>query len=119
LQLVANVHAKDKQGLTALHFAAKSHEQTIDSMSVLIDAGVDVNESDGVGNSAGHLAVLARCIENLKFLLAHGAQVDKQNNAGETMLFMAAEARRVEIVDVLIEAGADSNVRMAGKLRDV
>jgi ankyrin repeat protein len=80
-------------------------------MSILIDAGVDVNESDGLGNSAGHLAVLARCVENLKFLLAHGAQVDKQNDAGETMLFMAAAARLVNIVDLLIDAGADLNVR--------
>jgi ankyrin repeat protein len=106
----ANPRLKGKKGETALHVAA-SKESSIDAMSVLINAEVDVNDGDSAGDCAGHRAARSGRIENLKFLLASGARINKRNNAGQTMLFAAVEARRFDVVDMLIDAGAATNIR--------
>jgi ankyrin repeat protein len=111
----ANPHLKGKKGETALHVFA-SNEGSIDSMSVLINAKVNVNLGDSAGDCAGHRAARSGRIENLKFLLAHGARINKRNNAGQTMLFVAVEARHDNVVDMLIHAGAATNIRTTSSL---
>jgi ankyrin repeat protein len=111
----ANPHLEGKKGQTALHVAA-SNEGSIDSMSVLINAKVNVNLGDSAGDCAGHWAARSGRIENLEFLLAHGARINKRNNAGQTMLFAAVEARRDDVVAVLLDAGAATNIRSASSV---
>jgi ankyrin repeat protein len=104
----ANVLSAGSEGQTVLHIAAMN-ENSVESMSVLINAGVDVNQDDNSGNCAGHLAARCGLVENLNFLLSHGARINQRNNVGETMLFAAAAADRatLQTMAVLIDAGAD------------
>jgi ankyrin repeat protein len=111
----ANPHLKGKKGQTALHVAA-SNEGSIDSMSVLINAKVNVNLGDSAGDCAGHWAARSGRIENLKFLLARGARINLRNHAGQTMLFVAAEARRDDVVAMMLDAGAATNIRSASSV---
>jgi hypothetical protein len=62
-------------------------------MSMLINAGADVNQADNDGNCAAHWAARSGRVDNLKFLLEHGAQFNQRNNAGKTVFGVAAAAR--------------------------
>jgi ankyrin repeat protein len=101
---------EDGAGETPLHIAAK-HEDSVESLLVLFNAGVDVNQGNYRGDCAGHFAARSGCVENLKFLLEEGARINRRNRAGETMLFVAATAKQVAVVDMLVNAGAAINVR--------
>jgi ankyrin repeat protein len=106
----ANVLSAVRCGKTALHYAAMN-ENSIEAMSVLINAGVDVNQGDNSGNCAGHLAARRGLVENLNFLLSHGARINRRNNVGETMLYLAAELSEFCVVDFLLDAGAAPDIR--------
>jgi ankyrin repeat protein len=132
----ADVHAKTKQGRTALMIAAAC-DGCSDLVKLLIAKGADAKMRDTGGTTALQLAAENGDIESVRALLAAGADAKGATGIGLTPLYGAAlncdvEAARLllekgevgltplilssmycrpEMIDTLIEAGADVNAK--------
>jgi len=112
-----DVHARDKEGNTALLWMANasfngdpSGKDEFEITKMLLAAGADVNAQNVFGHT-----VLYRFSDNydgrhtglMQFLLDHGADVHHRANNGETPLHEATATVSVKIMKLLLEAGAD------------
>lgn len=77
-----NVNEQDKQGWTALHFAAQ--EQSAPGVAALVRAGANTELKDSYGNTPLFKAVFSARDngEIIKILLKAGANPDSENNSG-------------------------------------
>ncbi|MEP6783399.1 MAG: ankyrin repeat domain-containing protein, partial [Acidobacteriota bacterium] len=104
------VNAADETKSTLLHHAAGFG--TIDVMSLLIEAGADVNAKNRRGSTPMHWA-----IDNdakVQFLLAKGANVNVKQVEGRTPLYQASSlGNGIVVIRRLLAAGADPNLALA------
>jgi ankyrin repeat protein len=136
----ALVNARNKEGDTALHLAARMNQR--ESGEFLISRGADifaansVGESplylalassdgvrqwlfnsrtaaarDGLGNSMLHYAAQWKMDPHIPFIIQKGVSVEAANATGETPLFMAVKHDGASTVRTLIGAGADVQAR--------
>lgn len=84
-----NVHAKDQDGFTALHWAAWSGMPH--SAAMLIKAGLDINEKEGNGYTPLMLAAMRGDDTVVKMLLQLGADTTATNKDGKTAAQLADE----------------------------
>ena len=89
-------HRSDKQwgGLTPLLFAAR--EGNLETVKVLLDAGVDVNQKSEYGWTALLVATHNRFYRLGSWLLEHGADPNLANEGGWTPLYIATDNRNIE-----------------------
>lgn len=112
-------------GLTALVFAARHND--IESASILLDAGAEVNQVTEYGWTALLTATQNRYYQLGKYLLSRGADPAIANNGGWTPLYIATDNRSIEsgdyptrkpdmehmeYIELLLDDGADPNARM-------
>jgi ankyrin repeat protein len=116
--------APAKGGLTALLFAVR--EGSLDSVTALMAAGADVNQSSVDGSSPLLVAVQDGFYDIGRFLIDHGAQVNLANSKGWTPLYLAVKNRNQEttaipgpntdgvlaFIQILLEHKADPNARI-------
>ena len=88
---------------------ACAHGQ-VEVVQLLMQAGVDKNLQDGLGEAALIRAARAGRLEIMHLLLEAYADKDLQDNSGDSALISAAEAGHCEIVCCLLETGADKNL---------
>ncbi len=93
---------------SALHLAVNEGHESI--ITILCDAGANVNAADTYGDTALHVAVMEKKLDCVQALVTAGADVNVTNGDGETALHMAARWGYREIVQALVTAGADVNV---------
>ena len=84
-----NIHAKDQDGFTALHWAAWSGMPH--SAAMLIKAGLDINEKEGNGYTPLMLAAMRGDDTVVKMLLQLGADTAATNKDGKTAAQLADE----------------------------
>lgn len=84
-----NIHAKDQDGFTALHWAAWSGMPH--SAAMLIKAGLDINEKEANGYTPLMLAAMRGDDSVVKMLLQLGADTAAVNNDGKTAVQLAEE----------------------------
>lgn len=96
-------------GQTTLHLAVD--ENDLQSVNILLDAGVDVNFRDADGETPLHLACFEGNPDIVRVLLEHGAQINSLNGAGDTALHIAGAERHTELVTLLKDNGADQSIR--------
>lgn len=84
-----NIHAKDQDGFTALHWAAWSGMPH--SAAMLIKAGLDINEKEANGYTPLMLAAMRGDDAVVKMLLQLGADTAAVNNDGLTAAQLADE----------------------------
>ena len=103
----APVDAKDREGRTALFYAAKDGDVAI--AAALIRAGANVNARDTAERTPLHLAANSYQVEAAELLLTHGATVDAQDLHGNTPLSNAVfdSKGRDGMIKRLLAAGAD------------
>ena len=104
----ADVHARQGDGATALHWAA--YRNDAETAAALIRAGADVDAANDYGVTPLSLAARNGNAGIVSQLLAAGVDPDDPRqavNAGETPLMLAARSGRVDAVEVLATAGAD------------
>ena len=92
-----------------LHQAAWNN--TAEVAKLLINAGADVNATNGNGETPLHSAAQKSAAETAKVLLAKGAEVNAKANGGKTPLHYAAAFNAVAIVKLLLANGADINAK--------
>ena len=112
-------------GLTPLVLAAR--EGDIESATLLLDAGADVNQMTEYGWTPLLTATNNRHYKLATYLIQRGADVNKPNKGGWTPLYLATDNRNIEggdfpvhkpdmdhleYIKVLLEHGADPNARV-------
>lgn len=100
----ANVNKGDMFG-APLHMAVA--RGNVDIVTVLLDAGADIEAKGTNGAHPLHLAALADRPEVARLLIAHGAQLESRDNNGMTPLLIAASNGKLGVTQVLLDAGAD------------
>ncbi len=83
-----NVHAKDQDGFTAMHWAAWSGMPYCTLL--LAEAGMDINAQENNGFTPLMLASMRGNNEVVKMLLSYGARTDIRNNEGRTAFELAS-----------------------------
>lgn len=101
--------AVDERGMSALHWASLTGDETI--ATLLIDAErAAVNMRNAKGSVPLHLCSLRGHAGVAAALLGAGAEVDVPNAEGNTPLHAAAEHGNTDVVLLLLEAGAAASV---------
>lgn len=113
----ADIHARDEQGHTALHYAVYVDGDRIDLVQILINSGIDIFARDNMGRTALMQAVLGGKLECVKALIASGADVNDVSNQGGSALHavrstkingkLIKKTNAEEMIKILIEAGGD------------
>jgi ankyrin repeat protein len=104
------VHAVEEFKSTPLHWATRKN--ALRCAKGLIDAGADVNASNGKGSTPLDFAVAYNDFPDMVRLLAeNGADLDAQDPKGRTPLHRATYEGRVESAEALIELGASTRKR--------
>ncbi|MHC4545322.1 MAG: ankyrin repeat domain-containing protein, partial [Planctomycetota bacterium] len=111
----ADVNAKDRDGATPLHNAARGKGP--DVAKLLIDNGADINAKDKYGRTPLHTAAGNGNDRMVELLIERGAQVDVKDSRGTTALYWAASGTKnsKEAIQLLLAAGADINVKRTTK----
>jgi uncharacterized protein len=89
--------------LTALIYAARAND--LESVKVLLAAGVDINQTSGYGWSALLVATQNRYYKLGAYLLEHGADPNLANNGGWVPLYLATDNRNIESGDYPVRKG--------------
>ena len=120
----ADINFTDKQGATALHYAAL--QGSVDLVKVLLSMGINPNIQTEItafrrgGETALHYVAhlmppLSRNYKEIfRLLLSHGADPTIKNGRGYTALFFVASDNALiapEIIDSLVSYGADPNTK--------
>jgi ankyrin repeat protein len=102
------VHLRDTRGETALFLAIEHGPEFV---SLLLDAGADVNSQNQAGETPLHQAAEDYDGEVAQLLIDYGADVDASDHYGLTPLHAAAVHGAYEVVEVLVRNGAKLNCR--------
>ncbi len=104
------VRARDHENSTPLHHATGFG--TIETMTLLLDSGADVNAKNRRGATPLHWAVHDEA--KVRLLISRGAQVNARQVEGRTPLFLAASMGNGNaIVRLLLDHGADAALATA------
>ncbi|CAG8449291.1 3482_t:CDS:2 [Ambispora gerdemannii] len=79
---VVDINAKDKQGLTALHWASDSGQLKV--VELLIERGAGINALTNEQETPLHYACLSEQLEVARYLYRHGANTTLQDDEGKT-----------------------------------
>ncbi|KAI9487310.1 MAG: ankyrin repeat-containing domain protein [Benjaminiella poitrasii] len=97
--------AKDTEGKTALHRACI--RGSIDSVSELLNGGVDTNAFDKNKMTALHYAAQNGHIDIVQLLIQRGADINSADHKGCTVLHLSCRSGHNNVVQYLIDTGAD------------
>jgi hypothetical protein len=96
-------------GGTILHVAYEW--STLRTIDMVVDAGVDVDETDEHGAPPWHYAAYNKDKSVIMRLIANGIDVNAVDDIGTSLAHRAALALHTDVLAALIAAGADVNVK--------
>ena len=108
----ADVHLKDKNGLTSLHYAVIEVPDGLiacDVLKCLLENGADINALTNYNSTPLMVASRSCDVNVIKFFLNHGSK-----NDGRALHFACERAAQLDIMLCLIGNGADVNARGTG-----
>ena len=105
-----DVHARDKEGKTALHHAAKNGAESV--TDVLLDAGADANAQDVRGWTPLFYALREHELDVVDILLMYSdpsLRTNKRETALHVVLEYGLHGHARDVLEKLIEQGVDIN----------
>jgi len=96
---------KEQKGYHAIHFAAASKDNAKELLTILLDAGADINALNDNGQTPLHIATFWDNAEAVKLLLDRGADKTIKNKSGRTAEELAIH---YDFVDILKLFGAEN-----------
>jgi ankyrin repeat protein len=105
----ADIHAKDKRGISILTHAARTGNLNV--VKNLVGNGADIHVKSPRGITPLYAAAINGHNDILEFLLSQGADIDARLTDGETPLMAAVWNGQVETVALLIHKGADVHAK--------
>ena len=131
LSAASSVSPMSRGGLTAFLFTAR--EGDIETGTVMLDAGVDINQLDVDGANAVVVSLMNKHYAFAKFLLDRGADPNLADDKGRAALYAAVDIRNedwssmpsrkendplpsIEIVKALLAHGAQPNMALTKNL---
>ena len=100
----ADVNAKDKNKMTALHWAAYSGNP--DLAKLIIAKGADINAKDRDGSTPLHKAAYEGNKDVAELLIAMGVDLNAKNSYNETPMSLAIRSGHKGMADLLEKHGA-------------
>ena len=113
LKQKVDVNAREGDGATALHWAARWDNVAVAER--LIAAGADVNAADDLGGTPLWVACTEASTAMVDRLLKSGAKPNITLMSGETPLMAASHVGNVDAVRLLLTRGADVNASEHGR----
>ena len=107
----ADVHSKDTDGWTPLHYACTSGNGA--AVRLLLENGANIDATENHGLTPLIVAITADLAAVVKILLENGANVNPQDSGGLKPLNYACALGRSAVVEVLLEKKAHVNVQDA------
>lgn len=111
----ANVAAKGKGGMTALHEAVQGGHVAL--ARLLLEKGVEIDATDMFGRSAISRAALLGHVQLVRLLIENGANLNVKGgyllHNSISMLGPAEEEIRLKILELPVKNGADVSVKDA------
>ena len=99
LEKKAAIDTKDKNGYTALHFAAQ--EAHAEAARILLEHNADPDIKDKHGNTPAWVAIMnwkaGKNLETLKQLVKHKADLTIKNDAGRTAVDLIPPAIKTQL----------------------
>lgn len=92
---------EDSSSFSVLHHAAIGNQ--IETATLLLDAGADINATDEDDNTPLHVAVHDRRFDMVKFLLSRGADPNYQNAWGDSPFHFAVVSKNDDDIDIDID----------------
>ncbi len=110
LRQSGDVNAPQKDGMTALHWAA--HRDDVEMARLLLRRGADFRATNRTGTTPLYLAAVNGSAEMIRLLLDAGEDPNAVvTGEAETVLMLAAKTGNPEAVRLLLERGADPNAK--------
>jgi ankyrin repeat protein len=103
----ADVNAREVDGTTPLHWAARAGDAEV--VRLLLRAGADANAANRYGVTPLSLAAISGNSSVIEMLLMSGADPNTSSREGQTTLMTAARTGNPDAVRVLLDHGADPN----------
>ncbi|KAG5182028.1 ankyrin repeat-containing domain protein [Tribonema minus] len=97
--------ARSREGLTALHIAARS--RSVPCATLLLAVGASVDDTDAAGETPLFNAVKNGDRSMMSLLLDNGADVDARNAAGSSIMHLAAHHHCALLLSALISRSPD------------
>ncbi len=107
----ADIHARDKDGQTALMFAALL-DVYVQAIQVLLDNRADIHARDKDGWTALMFAAFNGNNSAIELLLNNRADIHARDDGGVTSLMLAAASGHIQAMQVLLDNRADSDARI-------
>ena len=102
----ADVQARDREGKTALHYAATSGN--VEVLELLLSKGAEVDAKDTrYRRTPLHKAAYSADVKTVAALLNKGADITAKDTYGCQPIHLATQAGNVEVLSLLLEKGAD------------
>ncbi|KAF5644142.1 hypothetical protein F25303_6075 [Fusarium sp. NRRL 25303] len=115
LRAKANIFALTNDKRTALHIATEHGSNMIETIKILIENGLDVNDRDEQGSSPLHNACSRSSVKAAALLLVNGADVNAKDNKGTTAFQLATRhplsRATIDLVSLLVDHGCDVNAQ--------
>ncbi|XP_032221593.2 ankyrin-1 [Nematostella vectensis] len=107
IQAGCNIHAHERHGNTALHFAASTGNT--ENARCLLLKGAAVDQETTWGRTPLHVAAKNGNLEAVKLLLDWGAKIDSTTVNQDTALILAAEKGHIDVVEYLLQKSSFVN----------
>ena len=82
-----------------------------ETITELLDAGVDMDARSGIGETALNVAALLKRVDIVRILLQAGANINAQGKSGQPALHSAASSGNSETIKLLLDVGAAVNAQ--------
>ncbi len=105
----SDVNAAENDGMTPLHWAARTDD--LETATLLIKSGANVKVATRIGVTPLWLAAMNRNAPMADLLLKAGADPNASLPSGETLLMTAAKTGNAALIESLIDHGAKVNAR--------